>query len=78
MFFNNLQKNQPAANVDQQSTIQSTPESTLCVELSDEELCAVNGGSLLIGGAIGGFGVISTPIVIVGGGFHASGVAVVH
>ena len=44
MFFNNLQKNQPAANVDQQSTIESTPESTLCVELSDEELCAVNGG----------------------------------
>lgn len=44
MFFNNLQKNQPAANVDQQSTIKSTPESTLCVELSDEELCAVNGG----------------------------------
>jgi len=46
MFFNNLQKNQPAANVDQQSTIQSTPESTLCVELSDEELCAVNGGEV--------------------------------
>ena len=45
MFFNNLQKNQTAANVDQQSTIKSTPESTLCVELSDEELCAVNGGS---------------------------------
>ena len=44
MFFKNLQKNQPAANVDQQSTIKSTPESTLCVELSDEELCAVNGG----------------------------------
>ena len=44
MFFKNLKKNQPAANVDQQSTIQSTPESTLCVELSDEELCAVNGG----------------------------------
>ena len=46
MFFNNLQKNQPAANVDQQSTVESTPESTLCVELSDEELCAVNGGSV--------------------------------
>ena len=46
MFFNNIQKNQPAANVDQQSTVKSTPESTLCVELSDEELCAVNGGSL--------------------------------
>jgi hypothetical protein len=46
MFFNNLKKNQPAANVDQQSTVKSTPESTLCVELSDEELCAVNGGSL--------------------------------
>ena len=46
MFFNNLQKNQPAANVDQQSTVKSTPESTLCVELSDEELCAVNGGSV--------------------------------
>jgi hypothetical protein len=46
MFFNNIQKNQPAANVDQQSTVESTPESTLCVELSDEELCAVNGGSV--------------------------------
>ena len=46
MFFNNTQKNQPAANVDQQSTVKSTPESTLCVELSDEELCAVNGGSV--------------------------------
>ena len=46
MFFNNIQKNQPAANVDQQSTVKSTPESTLCVELSDEELCAVNGGSV--------------------------------
>ena len=42
MFFNNLKKNQTAANVDQQST----PESTVCVELSDEELCAVNGGSV--------------------------------
>lgn len=41
MFFNNLQKNQPAATVNQQST----PESTVCVELSDEELCEVNGGS---------------------------------
>jgi hypothetical protein len=49
MFFKNLQKNQPAANVDQQSTIQSTPESTLCVELSDEELCAVNGGIVCVG-----------------------------
>lgn len=49
MFFKNLQKNQTAANVDQQSTIQSTPESTLCVELSDEELCAVNGGILCVG-----------------------------
>lgn len=46
MFFNNIQKKQPAANVDQQSTVESTPESTLCVELSDEELCAVNGGSV--------------------------------
>ena len=44
MFFKNLQKNQPAAKVDQQSTIKSTPESTACVELSDEELSAVNGG----------------------------------
>ena len=55
MFFNNLQKNQPAANFDQQSTIQSTPESTLCVELSDEELCAVNGGNvqlILIGNVL--------------------------
>jgi hypothetical protein len=43
MLFKNLQKNKPAATVDQQSTIKSTPESTLCVELSDEELCAVNG-----------------------------------
>jgi len=46
MFFNNLQKNQPADNVDQQSTVNTTPESTLCVELSDEELCAVNGGNV--------------------------------
>ncbi len=46
MFFNNIKKNQPAANVEQQSTVKSTPESTLCVELSDEELSAVNGGSL--------------------------------
>jgi len=54
MFFNNIQKNQPAANVDQQSTVESTPESTLCVELSDEELCAVNGGSVstLLTGAL--------------------------
>ena len=52
MFFNNLQKNQPAANVDQQSTVKSTPESTLCVELSDEELCAVNGGSLVAVGSL--------------------------
>jgi hypothetical protein len=49
-FFNTLKKNQPAANVDQQSTIKSTPESTLCVELSDEELCAVNGGEQTIDG----------------------------
>ena len=76
MFFKNLQNNQTAANVDQQSTIQSTPESTLCVELSDEELCAVNGGSIVIGGALGAFGVLSTPIVTVGGGFLISGVAV--
>ena len=63
MFFNNLQKNQPAANVDQQSTVKSTPESTLCVELSDEELCAVNGGSL------SGFlsGVIVLPGVLITG-----------
>jgi hypothetical protein len=58
MFFNNIQKNQPAANVDQQSTVKSTPESTLCVELSDEELCAVNGGS------VSGF--LSTVIVLPG------------
>ncbi len=45
MFFKNLQKNQPAATVhQQQSTITSTKESTLCVELSDEELLAVAGG----------------------------------
>ena len=44
MFFKKVQKNQPAANVDQKSTIKSAPESTVCVELSDEELCAVNGG----------------------------------
>ena len=53
MFFNNLKKNQPAANVDQQSTIESTPESTLCVELSDEELCAVNGGLLAVHVGVG-------------------------
>jgi len=45
MFFKNIQKNQPAATVhQQQSTITSIPESTLCVELSDEELSAVTGG----------------------------------
>jgi hypothetical protein len=62
MFFNNIQKNQPAANVDQQSTVKSTPESTLCVELSDEELCAVNGGSLtaVLSGVIVAPGVILT------------------
>jgi lactobin A/cerein 7B family class IIb bacteriocin len=70
MFFNNLQKNQPAANVDQQTTIQSTPESTLCVELSDEELSAVNGGILTAVGS----GVLVLPGVILTG----SGVIVVH
>jgi hypothetical protein len=63
MFFNNLQKNQPAANVDQQSTVKSTPESTLCVELSDEELCAVNGGSLTGVGSL----VVVTPVLTVVG-----------
>ena len=63
MFFNNLQKNQPAANVDQQSTVKSTPESTLCVELSDEELCAVNGGSLT---AVGSLVVVAPPLTVAG------------
>ena len=65
MFFNNLQKNQPAANVDQQSTVKSTPESTLCVELSDEELCAVNGGILT---AVGSLVVVSPLLTVVGSG----------
>jgi hypothetical protein len=63
MFFNNLQKNQPAANVDQQSTVKSTPESTLCVELSDEELCAVNGGSLTV---VGSLVVVAPPVIVAG------------
>ena len=65
MFFNNLQKNLPAANVDQQSTVKSTPESTLCVELSDEELCAVNGGILT---AVGSLVVVAPPVIITGTG----------
>jgi lactobin A/cerein 7B family class IIb bacteriocin len=63
MFFNNIKKNQPAANVDQQSTVKSTPESTLCVELSDEELCAVNGGILTGVGSL----VVVTPLLTVVG-----------
>jgi len=63
MFFNNLQKNQPAANVDQQSTVKSTPESTLCVELSDEELCAVNGGILTV---VGSLVVVAPPVTVAG------------
>ena len=52
-FFKKVQKSQTAATVhQQQSTRKSTLESTLCVELSDEELCAVNGGV-----SFGGFGV---------------------
>jgi len=71
MFFNNLQKNQPAANVDQQSPVKSTPESTLCVELSDEELCAVNGGiltgvgSLVLVGPLGTL--VGTGLINIGG-----------
>ena len=65
MFFKNLQKNQPAANVDQQSTVKSTPESTLCVELSDEELCAVNGGILT---AVGSLVVVAPPVIVTGTG----------
>jgi hypothetical protein len=67
MFFNNIQKNQPAANVDQQSTVESTPESTLCVELSDEELCAVNGGSVstLLTGSVVNPLLTATGVVVV-------------
>jgi hypothetical protein len=68
MFFNNLQKNQPAANVDQQSTVKSTPESTLCVELSDEELCAVNGGS--VSGFVSGVLVLPGALITLAGGLN--------
>ena len=63
MLFKNLQKNKPAATVDQQSTIKSTPESTLCVELSDEELCAVNGGSLVV---VGSGAIVAPPVIVTG------------
>ena len=66
MFFKKLQKNQPAANVDQQSTIKSTPESTLCVELSDEELCAVNGGETIALGLLN-IAIIAVDIAILAG-----------
>ena len=74
MFFNNLQKNQHAANVDQQIT----PESTLCVELSDEELCAVNGGTTVIGAAVGAAAHISTPVGSVGVGLAVGIIVVLH